>query len=399
MRKFTSNLQTINESVGSKIETVEDFISFGKEICHRIMRENYNDEVVENYLTELCNSSADLIEALEKFDKYTMSKKELVQYAKNSLNTILEEFKAHPDEATIPKRLMQLSSKYGVFINESILANFAVLLEKLDVTSEFTANINEGYVRKLVLARYEPTTLSEARTALNTTLGFVDEFIEKYSRHDAPEILKQQTNTLGIGGLDIDFVKVVDNQIKQANRLKINLENSAKETQNIQEKDEELRKTTLTWFRGFMNDEKERYEYVASRLVNVGIDIDWFIKWGMDQCIGLIWQNKDFLLKNFYNSKFEYIRKAYRNYLTYTGITEDVFEQAGLNTDDLLNFYRIDSFAKMYELLEMIHELANYQEVYKTKLVNVFTGIVKPMIDSLRLDKEILTQRTLIRYQ
>ena len=148
-----------------------------------------------------------------------------------------------------------------------------------------------------------------------------------------------------------------------------------------------------------MNDDFERYNVTAETLIANGIDVDLFVKWSMDQFIGMIWQEKEFLLKNFYNNKFAYIKRAYNNYLLYTGIAEDIFEAAALDTDHpVFDFYRTDSYSKMYELYILVTQLSNSQELHKRKLSLVVMNIVKPMIDALRLDKQILRDRTQLQY-
>ena len=75
MRKFTDTLRAskaMNESV-TKINSREEFLSFGKHVMQSMMGPMYNEDAVHGYLSEMHdNAHGDYTKLLETFNESTM---------------------------------------------------------------------------------------------------------------------------------------------------------------------------------------------------------------------------------------------------------------------------------------------------------------------------------------
>lgn len=406
MQKFTdSHMRTsLNEQLDKPIRTLDEFVSFGKSVCKSVLQESYSDAAVEKNLIGLYNScGCDLNETMKAFDTITMPRKEFGETMNCKLNQLFEELKSNPADTTISVRIAKLVSQYPTFLNESVLKNTAVLLERCDLRGAFDANNIQKFdkISRMSLSTYEPKSVDDIVDCMESFRTILKESVLKMNETSLTkaEYRLSKEIPLGYGGFDTDFIKMAPQQVNTAIKLDTELANAIETAKMMSEKEKQSRQTTMRWFKSFMNDDFERYNVTAETLIANGIDVDLFVKWSMDQFIGMIWQEKEFLLKNFYNNKFAYIKRAYNNYLLYTGIAEDIFEAAALDTDHpVFDFYRTDSYSKMYELYILVTQLSNSQELHKRKLSLVVMNIVKPMIDALRLDKQILRDRTQLQY-
>ena len=105
--------------------------------------------------------------------------------------------------------------------------------------------------------------------------------------------------------------------------------------------------------------------------------------------------NIEHLQKNFINVKFTHLNNLYNEYLYRTGLENSTWSLED-KQDDIVR--KNLSYAKLYEINDMVLGLSKYQRLDTRQIALKMVTIIKPMIDSIRLDLQILKDRTQLQY-
>ena len=124
-------------------------------------------------------------------------------------------------------------------------------------------------------------------------------------------------------------------------------------------------------------------------------DLDFFIYLCIDDLLKPLKDNEEHLRKNFPNVSFTKIDRLFNEYIINAGLENTKYNESEPN---YVFHHEPLTYAKLYELNDLVLNLSKYQQIYKRQLALKILQITKPMIDSIRLDKQIYLDRTQLQY-
>lgn len=395
MRKFTDTLRAskaMNESV-TKINSREEFLSFGKHVMQSMMGPMYNEDAVHGYLSEMHdNAHGDYTKLLETFNESTMGAEERRNHVIQRFNSIVNQLTENSGDHVLQNRLINLIREYPVFLNEVALTNTEVLLERCDVTGKFKMNESTRKASKTAaLSFYEPQSITEMTSMLKVMNNVLKESVVQ----TVPGSYKTTILPDGYGGFDVDFVEIANNQKTRAAELETEINQIVAVVNSVTEEEQAERSEAFKLFKAFVDDENNRYEFSANKIQNNIRDIDFFVMLCLRELLKPVNDNIEHLQKNFINVKFTHLNNLYNEYLYRTGLENSTWSLED-KQDDIVR--KNLSYAKLYEINDMVLGLSKYQRLDTRQIALKMVTIIKPMIDSIRLDLQILKDRTQLQY-
>lgn len=400
MRKFTQALQSsnqrINESQSMRVNNLDEFLALGKQFFSSSMGVMYKEEPVHAYLVEMWNNAPDSVAALEKLNEATMSMSEKRASVVQRFNSIVTQLTENTTDKVLESKLINLVKEYPEILNEVAIANAGILLERCDIRGTFKlreSGIDAAKLGKknLVLAFYEPKNVKDMTSMMKIMKSVLHEAVVQTE----PGTYKTKILPDGYGGLPIDFVPVINGQIKDAQKLESEIVNAVSIADVMSEEEQEYRQEAFKMFTAFMQDEDNRYNLSPDRIQNNIHDIDFFVMLCLIELFKPINDNIEHLQRNFFNIKFNQLNVLFDEYLQRAGL-----EFARWQPNDRNDMVQLEktSYAKLYEVCDMVLGLSKYQKMYLRQIVLKLVTMMKPMIDSIRLDYKIYLDRTQLQY-
>lgn len=394
MRTFSEHIhesRKLNESAQKGFKTKNDFLAFGKEIMHGLMGVNYNENAVNAYLSEMYDSEPNQERLLERFNEETMSKSEKRKSVVSRFNSILTQLFESSADHVLQAHLIKLVNEYPTFLNECALNNAEVLLEMADVTSKFKMN-EDTRKQNLVMKSFNPETVGQ----LTNIMKVMGNVLHEAVLQTVPGTWQTKVLPDGYGGFDVDYVEIVNNQLKRAENLETSLKQAIAQIDAVSEEDLKIKNDTAKMYVAWKNDSDNRYNLTAEKMLPNIPDLDFFIYLCLYDLLKPLKDNDEHLRNNFPNMSFTKIDKLFREYIVTAGLENIRYNS---QDDDTLMFeHKPLTYAKLYELNDLVLNLSKYQQIYKRQLALKILQITKPMIDSIRLDKQIYLDRTQLQY-
>lgn len=401
MRTFSESLQQsqqrLNESKTLKVQSLDEFLAFGKQAYKSLMGVMYKEEPVHQYLTEMWNHAhGDSVAALDMLNEATMSMSEKRASVVQRFNSIVTQLTENTTDTVLQHKLIELVRSYPEILNEVAIANTAILLERCDIRGTYKmheAGIDTKKLGKqnLVLAFYEPKNVKDMTNMLKTMRSVMHEAVIETE----PGTYKTRVLPDGFGGFPVDFVPVINGQIKDAQRLESEIVNAVSVADVMSEEEQAYREEAFKMFTAFMQDETNRYNLSADRLQANLHDIDFFVMLCIIELLKPVNENLEHLQKNFFTTKLTQLNVLFDEYLKRAGLE---FSRWTPNQKDDVVKIKKPSYAKLYELCEMVLGMSKYQKMYLRQIVLKMVTMIKPMIDSIRLDLKIYLDRTQLQY-
>ena len=393
MRTFSEHIhesRKLNESAQKGFKTKNDFIAFGKEIMHGLMGVNYNENAVNAYLSEMYDSEPNSERLLERFNEETMSKSEKKKSVVSRFNSILTQLFESSADHVLQAHLIKLVNEYPTFLNECALNNTEVLLEMADVTSKFKIN-EDTRKQNLVMKSFNPETVEQLTNIMKVMGNVLHEAVLK----TVPGTWQTKVLPDGYGGFDVDYVEIVNNQLKKAENLETSLKQAIAQINAVSEEDIKTKNDTAKMYFAWRADTDDRYNLSAEKMLPNIPDLDFFIYLCIDDLLKPLKDNEEHLRKNFPNVSFTKIDRLFNEYIINAGLENTKYNESEPN---YVFHHEPLTYAKLYELNDLVLNLSKYQQIYKRQLALKILQITKPMIDSIRLDKQIYLDRTQLQY-
>ena len=401
MRTFSKSLQQsqqrLNESKTLKVQSLNEFLTFGKQAYKCLMGVMYKEEPVHQYLAEMWNHAhGDSVAALDMLNEATMTMSEKRASVVQRFNSIVTQLTENTTDTVLQHKLIELVRSYPEILNEVAIANTAILLERCDIRGTYKmheAGIDTKKLGKqnLVLAFYEPKNVKDMTNMLKTMRSVMHEAVIETE----PGTYKTRVLPDGLGGFPVDFVPVINGQIKDAQQLESEIVNAVSVADVMSEEEQAYREEAFKMFTAFMQDETNRYNLTADRLQANLHDIDFFVMLCIIELLKPVNENLEHLQKNFFTTKFTQLNVLFDEYLKRAGL--EFSRWAPNHKDDVVKIEK-PSYAKLYELCEMVLGMSKYQKMYLRQIVLKMVTMIKPMIDSIRLDYKIYLDRTQLQY-